>query len=962
MSGRVRAACLTGLVLVLSLLASLVAVPASAAPAGTVPDPSALTAEQWPADLKWAVQGTDEYKQIFKQDGCTSPNIGHFTQSWILQAPKILGALQNSTGKEVMAQFPGLTNGKAPELTWDAGSSMKYVKKDGKVWDLGAPLHFRDPANPFNELGDGQWPCFESISQFSKGVGADGTVTWFPSVNAAMPWKTTTGGTGLDADAASPPADFWWKFSGRTLPAGHQETGDDFKVSEGEFCDAEGVNPLCLTATFLQCPAATEGTLPEGEAADQLKALPKEQWAAKSAAMNCLIWNHNVLQYNAWLKYHLIESVNSSGAAHDSPNWDYASLILSAKQFQAGQDQVIVIAWIAAAIGVAAGVLITGGGLLSAILGLGLLAVTAAGAWDEVWGTVVCSSDLGKCMGKLSAQGLAFGADMIASTATSVQAPQLTNASAVFNTLAGISGMVMLVMLLLGICWAVFTGKFGQILQLSFGLVRWGLAIGIGATVLTMAFSLSDQIANTIAGTGGTDFAVKEFTNEIATSAMNLGLIEGFIGWLFVIIAAILGIVASLIVWVVLNVSYGFIGLAVALMILQMAGTTGAAGVQKWVARGWGLFWTLLLLKPAIVLTSRMVPLSGQDDPLWTMVTGVALLVVCALAPMLIVSMFPVMAAGGLGVLGAMANARQAAGLAGGAWSGAKAGASMIGGMARSDAVQSMLAAIRPGGSGGGDSGGAAATVPTSPQKNNTSGVNKAEGPGSATGAKSETGSGGAEPKTSRLDGAAKPGTGSPETAVPTAGGSEQQQPGGQESPGAALATGTAPSNGQPVSADAAPEGQPAGGGAPGNGGQAWSATGSQGSGPGNGRPEQGSPVRAPGSGQPGAGNGSVPGRGGERSGSDPTSPRSVVQGAPPASGAGPAASRPAPVPAPVPAPMPSEQSGNSEQAAGVGRVGPASTEGAVADVSPSEPVEHRAMPRWESTESADLDSRGDLL
>ena len=106
------------------------------------------------------------------------------------------------------------------------------------------------------------------------------------------------------------------------------------------------------------------------------------------------------------------------------------------------------------------------------------------------------------------------------------------------------------------------------------------------------------------------------------------------LGWLLVAIVSLIGAVAAVVVWVILTMSYQFIPLAIALMIVQMAGATGNETLRKWINRGWGLLWTILLLRPVITTVAELANVQALDKTVQGLVGAVTLLLICAVAPM----------------------------------------------------------------------------------------------------------------------------------------------------------------------------------------------------------------------------------------------------------------------------------------------------------------------------------------
>ena len=387
------------------------------------------------------------------------------------------------------------------------------------------------------------------------------------------------------------------------------------------------------------------------------------------------------------LNAHLKAAVFAQGAADGSALHPWALMLSAGRQLADAAHKGIVIGLVVLGVAIVAGALVTGG-VLAALIAAGVYTVLATGGWDAVWGTVTCSASFDKCLAEGGAKAMASATNMIGTAASNAPLPSLTGSDTLFNTLAGVSGWIMLILLLLSIIGAVFTGRMGQIIPASVGVLRWGIAMGIGATVLSLAFAASNAASDAIARTGTSGKSIQVFARSITTLVMKIGGAD-ILGWLLVAVLCLVGAVAAVVVWVILTMSYQFIPLAIALMIVQMAGSTGNETLRKWINRGWGLLWTILLLRPVITLVAELADVQAMTGTIEGLVGAVTLILLCAVAPWLIVAMFPLAASGGLGVMRAMATAAQ--GIDSAARLGQRAGAAAIAGASRAQMLAHTL-------------------------------------------------------------------------------------------------------------------------------------------------------------------------------------------------------------------------------------------------------------------------------
>jgi len=474
------------------------------------------------------------------------------------------------------------------------------------------------------------------------------------------------------------------------------------------YCDSgDLVNPLCLTAMFLHCPS-----------------VPAASAANYQAVKDCQAFNANTVVLNVSLGNWL----NINGP--DGRFHDWIGVLDSGKNWPTVRK------WILTGLIVAGGAyaIAAAGGLAAGLLpklilagATGAAVATATDSWDKVWGVVSCSVDFGKCMAEQAAKAMATTTGLVSKAAKGANVPDLATSAGTFNTLAAVSAMLVIIFFLIALLFATLTGRMGLMIPASVGLAKWGVTIGAGSTILTLVWGLSGSVSDAIAGSAtSSGQALSGLADALTGASVSLGG-NPVIGWLLVAVVCLVGMLAALVVYVILSVSYQFIPLAISLMILQASGYAGPEATQKWIHRGWGMLWMIILLRPAITLVAKSASNAADLGTLGGFIGAVALLLVAAVAPWLIVQMFPIVGAGGLGALRGLFSAAQGMQAAGGL--GRSIGAAAKGGVSRAAALAQTM-------SGNAGSETAPATSKAAPG----GGSNSAGGNGSGTGGNSGQG------------------------------------------------------------------------------------------------------------------------------------------------------------------------------------------------------------------------------
>lgn len=796
---------------------------ATAARADDPPSGSQIPAaalDLWPAHLRFLVPGTDEFNARYqgaKRQQLEAPladdspakaartdpscadkggDVGLYTVDFTRHLGDILNALQLLPGQDklgfVTTPWPGPPADQAPDGKNDGGvmplpgGGYRYDDDDQQSAHLPDPAYIRSCAQDLAGFGKAD-P--ESPWGFDfYGEPDEGSVDAMHSMLAQIPARTRTVGGHEQLLSGTASWDYIagylskWAYN-PAAPMSYCKSGDD-------------PNPWCITAMFLHCPDVPAASDPSFQAVKDC-----QQFNANTVLINVAVAN--------WMNL-----TGQDGRFHD---W--------LLRIHIGDKWPTIRKWLLTGLAVAGGLYIGAAsgaiaafGLRKVLLGVAAgAALTATDSWDTIWGVVTCSADVGKCLAKAAASGMAQATDLVAQTATKQDLPSLQSASSVFNSLAGLSGVVMLILLLLTLCAAVLTGRMGMILPASVGVVRWGIGIGAGSTILTMVWMGSTYAADAIAAagkpSGSSGSTISQFASGLSQDAIGAGALK-IVGWVLVALLCLIGLICAVIVWIVINLSDGFIPLAVALMIVQMSGATGSETAQRWIHRGWGLLWTILLLRPVVTLVAKMATVNAASETVAGLISGVALLAIAAVAPWLIVAMFPTVASGTVGAMRGLFGAAQGTQAMAGMLGSARRGMGAIGRATNSigNRASQLGRLVAGAGSGGGHGPGPGQVRPATgqpgPPKNpsgSTGGVGGGKfGPPAGTG--SGTGQAGGQTGTPTSAGTG-PGSGQGTPAVGGANGPGQQPVTGQPQPGTgATATNDAGPGGRHADSTPAPD------------------------------------------------------------------------------------------------------------------------------------------------------------
>ncbi len=786
-------------VLVPAVMLVATALPAAAdplSPGGEAGNGMTIDNSRWPKELNKFVIGSPEYEQAYGteipdaiQGMCNSSggDLWSYVKDFFDDLGAILDATSTATGQPWLEL---LDSGKPVATTpWDAGAFSASnlavpVASDGGASVFATPgtiMGFDNSASPFG-------PCTNDFAPYGVPDGSSALgFTFYPAPDdasikfmlnqvAAQPAPLTT----ADGNIQATPAQYWDPTTGADNPL-HSWDFDPLDVKN--YCTDQG-NPFCATATFLHCPAQ----------------LPTDPLAAQNVT-NCYTFNANVMLLNQklalWLmnqgvpadsSTRIVTALDKAGAQAPLDQW--FAVASSIKTFT-GKLKLL--------LGVMAGGLLAGGlvagGLPGLLIAAGIIAVGAAPVLDKVWGAIECGTDFFKCLAKGGVDALNTSMGMVQQAAATPQSVNLMGFAPLFNRLAGISAIVVAIIFLLTLAVAGLTGRTGTILPAGVGLVQWAVTIALGTTVVAALGGLLGSIANVIGGSSSTD-AITKLARGVSDAGTNLpNSVSG--GWLLAFIFAVIATIAGAIIWLVLTVAPAFIPLAVALMILQASGLSSSGWGRKWLSRGFGILWAIVLLRPTITLVAQVAGQVALSDGMGGIIAGSLLLVVAAIAPWWIGKQFPLAREDGFGMgaalLGGMAVAsrfrpRGHRGRGGGFGQNARTRAQLAGTAAGSPP---------PGGPGGGSAGvGASGGRPVNPTGGPTAAGRTAwSGPAPANALKTPTGPAASGSGDSQPNGADSRAAGPSSTDGRPAGG---PTPPAETSPGA-LVAGATRGTGQPA-------------------------------------------------------------------------------------------------------------------------------------------------------------------
>lgn len=612
-----------------------------------------IDGSRWPAALDRFVVGSPAYEATY---GTKNPDpiagqcdnaggdLWRYTSDFFDNLGAILAATSEATGKPWL---PLLDSDKPVATTpWDAAAFSASDLTVPVASDGGAPVY----ASPGKTLGfdhaaNPAGPCTNDFAPYtapdaSSALGFaffpapdDASIAFMKARVAAQPTPLETAGGMTQAT----PAQYWDAASGADNPL---RSWDYDPLDVKNYC-TDSADPFCATATFLHCP----------------QAVPADPVAAQNVT-NCYTFNANVMLLNQklalWLYrqgtppgkgIRIATAIDRAGAQAPLDQW---FAIASMGKTYTGRLKTV--------LGVMAGSAVAGGllagGVTGGLLAAGVVAVAASPALDKIWGAVQCGTDFFKCLAKGGVDALNTSMGMVMQAAATSQPVSLMDFSGLFNRLAGISGAVVIIIFLLTLATTALTGRTGKILPAGIGLVQWAVTIALGTTVVAALGGLAGTIADVIGGTGSTD-AITNLARSVSQAGTDLpNSVSG--GWLLAFIFAVIATIAGAVIWLVLTVAPSFIPLAAGLMILQASGLSSAGWGRKWLARGFGILWAIVLLRPTIALVARISGHVSLTGGMGGIIAGSLMLAVAAIAPWWIGKQFPLAREDGFGLGGAV--------------------------------------------------------------------------------------------------------------------------------------------------------------------------------------------------------------------------------------------------------------------------------------------------------------------
>ncbi len=605
---------------------------------------------KWPQQLDRFIPGSQAFQDAYvdpagdpigslcKDDG---GDLWAYTHDFFTHIGSILDAMSKATGKPWLA----IDDGGPPIVTtpWDADAfadsdRFELVAHDGGAQVFASPGHLLDfdhSASPFG-------PCTDDFAQFARPDASspfgftfypapdDGSVE-FMRRQVDMQHFTLTGGLASGGELADP-SQYWDPQWG---PDNQLHDWDYSPMAVRSYC-TDDANPFCATASFLHCPS-TDSTDPLTE----------------QRIVNCRTFNANVMLLNQklalWLSFkgqpagggtNLLTGINTPGAQAPLDQW--FSWAVDGKRFM----KVMHIVLLTLAGALLAGGLIAGG-LTGLLIAAGVIVVGSV-AMSSIWGVVNCSVDFAKCLAQAGVDSLNSSMGLVMTAASTQQTVNLTDFSPLFDRLAGLAGVLLLMLFLLTLTVGAITGRIGAIIPAGVGLVQWAITIGLGSAILTALGVLFDNVADVIVG-GNSNDAIDTLAKSVANAGTRLPeSVSG--GWLLAFVFACVATIAGAIIWLVLTVAPGFVPLAVALMILQSSGLATSGWGRRWIGRGFGILWTILLLRPTIALVADVAKVTALGDGIRGLIVGSLLLAVAAIAPWWIGRQFPLMREEGFGM------------------------------------------------------------------------------------------------------------------------------------------------------------------------------------------------------------------------------------------------------------------------------------------------------------------------
>lgn len=684
--------------------------PASAAP----PSSGRVDVDKWPAALRWAIPGTDQFKSKYMTKTADQPcseedggNPYDYVTDYLNHTGEVFQMISHTSGTPVLAITDiGGARTDMPELF-----NLEIPLKD----DMAMPPFLIAPGTA-PQAADGKGWCGRDFAQF--GVTDPTAPFGFTYYSAPDAGSTKFIDTSVSQLASANPGykKYW---------TNRYEHGFDARNLDS-YCSQD--SPFCLTASFLHCDQRN-GDKPD-----------------PSLLSWCQTWNYQVAMYNVrimeFVRLYGTNSFDESGhligpmkpldiastAMRDTPDplgepttdmaaighdgylarWAAAMAIPDYIDYLRGFGKALSIGT-AVALGAAAGIAAfwLGAGLLTALLIGGAVAAFTVfeGACDDGWS---------KCLAQAAAEGMAYQLGAVPEAATSVQLPNMKTSlwKSTFNDVATISLSLLVLLFVMNLIMSLVTGKPVLILRSLLGVLGWTLVLTAGGTILGLVVQARDSATRTLSGGPG---YMAKLTNKMVDAINQLGTDQSFAGWLWVALLCVVALLCGLIVYAVLYISSAWVPLVIAILILQLAGWAAPGlSASKWFRRGLSVLWSILITPPLMVLLWRVgTTMLGASSAMNTLIVGAVTLLASALAFRAVTGLFSLGVSGRLGIgsatigsiVGAVAGARAVGGLLGGGASsrpGKSAGEmtndqlSGASGGARSGALSSIVSKISP--------------------------------------------------------------------------------------------------------------------------------------------------------------------------------------------------------------------------------------------------------------------------
>lgn len=654
---------------------------------------------KWPAALNWVIPGTTEFKAKYMAGtrslgetalaGCDESAGGDawgYTTDFFNNFGTILDAEAAATGKPVLA----LDQTKIKSTPWSGLSQTTvvqvYKKGDGETFYAGP-----GPLKKFETIilsGGQAGPCGNTFKAYGT-ASADAPFGFGfyqqPDPGSVQALKDYVLGLANPGKGQEPPVYYWGGFGDPKDSSTADSTNPLLKWDYNPTKITEACNDpdniFCLTASYLRCPSGAGSS------------------TAETAAIEaCRTWNINVAIMNQYLaltlvkdglpttgKFNIAAALTNQGSQAPLDAW--LALAVAGKTVIKG----VTALWVTLGATVLIGGLIAGG-IPGLLIAAGVIAVAGAVLTQGIFGAVKCAVDFSRCMASATSDSMMKSISLAAQDINSVQVPDMTTKSlaATWNRIAGISLVLVLVFFLLTLVFAAVNLRPSMIWQALGGVVGWGVVIGLGGVFLLMLINLRESASQALASSG-TGSVMSTLGGSVKDSLVGIAA-DPNPGLLLCAIVGVVGTIAGFLVKIELAISNQWIPLIVGIMLIQAAGLVLPGAPRKWFHRGFVLLWTLLFLKPIVLLVWRIgaATLSGTTG-YNGLIAGVLILLSCAFAPSILIGLFHMGFSGRLGLGSAL--------LAGGmtAMGMAAAGSKLAGGAAaresrsRSDMNSSQL-------------------------------------------------------------------------------------------------------------------------------------------------------------------------------------------------------------------------------------------------------------------------------